>query len=156
MDSDCQQECVSGIRSLSLAPSKWFLPPMAPIEPVRRTAVSRAVLRIVTQVWLLVLVVGSLQPARPRFVTGVHREIHWLAFAGAEVFMLCLSRTRRQGILATSAILLLGVSLEVLQHLIYRNPMEWRDTGDDGLAILVAFALYQLTAARKPRADPRP
>jgi hypothetical protein len=33
--------------------------------------------------------------------------------------------------------------------------MEWRDIGDDGFAILVAFALYYLTGSRKPKPDQR-
>ena len=45
-------------------------------------------------------------------------------------------------------VFLLGLSLEYLQHLIYRNPMEWRDVRDDTLAILAAFALYQFARWR--------
>jgi hypothetical protein len=127
----------------------------APDEPVKRTAVSRAVLRIVAGVWLALLIVGSLQPARPGIVTGLHREIHWLAFAGAALLLFSLSRTRRQRILGALTIFLLGFSLELLQHLIYRNRLEWRDIADDGLAILLAFALYRLTGAWKPRPDPQ-
>ena len=62
-----------------------------------------------------------------------------------------LSTTRRQEIFRTFAIFFLGLSLEFLQHLIYRNPLEWRDIADDGVAILVAFALYRLARSRKPR-----
>jgi hypothetical protein len=67
-----------------------------------------------------------------------------------------LSSTRSQEILRAFAIFFLGISLEVLQHLIYRNPLEWRDIADDGVAILVAFALYRLTGAWKLGADPPP
>ena len=84
-------------------------------------------------------------------VTGYHREIHWLAFAGGALLLFLLCSTRRQEILRAFAIFALGLSLEVLQHLIYRNPLEWRDIFDDGIAILVAFALYRLARSRKPR-----
>ena len=121
-----------------------------------RIAAPRLVLRIVTRLWIALLIVGSLQPSRPGVVTGHHREIHWVAFAGAAFLLFSGSSTRRQQILRAFAIFLLGASLEVLQHLIYRNHMEWRDIADDGVAILVAFALYRLTGGWKLGSDPRP
>ena len=106
------------------------------------------------QAWILLLVVGSLQPSRPGSVVGLHREIHWLAFAGAAFLLLAASRNRRQEIRSTVALFLLGPPIEYLQHLIYRNPMEWWDVRDDTLTILAAFALYRLVGARKPAPDP--
>jgi hypothetical protein len=106
------------------------------------------IIRRITQAWLLLLIVGSLQPARPGPVVGLHREIHWLAFAGATFLLLLLSRNRRQEIRSAIGAFLLGLSLECVQHLIYRHPMEWRDVRDDTLAILAAFALYQFTRWR--------
>lgn len=121
------------------------------------------IIRRITQAWLLLLIVGSLQPARPGPVVGLHREIHWLAFAGATFLLLVLSRNRRQEIRSVIAACLLGLSLEYLQHLIYRNPMEWRDVRDDTLAVLVAFVLYRLAgtcravfAPRVAQRSPRP
>ena len=127
------------------------------MEPVKRTAISPIVLiRIVTIAWLTFLIVGSLQPARPSVVKSVHREIHWLGFAGPAILQFIVSRTRRQEVLSAFAIFLLGLSLEVLQHLIYRNSMEWLDVRDDGLAILAAFALYHLAGACKAASYPHP
>ena len=120
-----------------------------------RIAVPPLGLRIATRLWIALLIVGSLQPARPSVVTGHHRVIHWVAFAGAALLLFLLSTTRRQEILRAFSIFFLGVSLEVLQHLIGRNPLEWRDIGDDGVAILLAFALYRLTGGYKPASDPR-
>ena len=108
----------------------------------------RVAFRIVVQVWLILLIVGSLQPARPSLVIAYHRELHWLAFAGAAFLVLLLSRNRRQEIRSAIGAFLLGLSLECVQHLIYRHPMEWRDVRDDTLAILAAFALYQFTRWR--------
>ncbi len=124
---------------------------MAPEETVRRTAVSPAVLRIAAWAWIALLIAGSLQPARPSLVRDLHREIHWVAFLGAALLLFSLSKTRLREILRAGTIFLLGGTLEVLQHLIYRNHLEWRDIADDGLAILAAFALYRLTGAWKPR-----
>jgi hypothetical protein len=117
--------------------------------------VRRPVFRIAALLWILLLTVGSLQPARPRVVKRVHREIHWVGFAGAAVLLFCQSRTRREEIVAAAATVLLGVSLEFLQHVIYRGSMEWRDIGDDGLAVLLAFALYRMAAAWRITPDPR-
>ena len=135
-------------------------PQTAPVDlalvEAGRIAVPPLVLRIVTRLWIALLIVGSLQPSRPGVVTGHHREIHWVAFAGAAFLLFSVSSTRRQQILRAFAIFILGVSLEFLQHLIYRNRMEWRDIADDGVAILAAFALYRLTGASKLGPDPRP
>jgi hypothetical protein len=128
---------------------------MTPVEPVRRTAVSRAVLRIIAKIWFALLIVGSLQPARPDIVVLAHREIHWVAFGGAAFLLFSLSQTRRQEILRACIIFFLASSLEVIQHLINRNRMEWRDVRDDGFAILAAFALYLLAGAWKPTPDPQ-
>jgi hypothetical protein len=115
-----------------------------------RRIVSRVVLYLVARVWLALLIIGSLQPSRPGIVTGLHREIHWIAFGGATVLLLSLSRTHLREILAAFTIFFLGLSLEVLQHLIYRNPVELTDIRDDGLAVLAALTLYYLTGAWKP------
>ncbi len=84
---------------------------------------------------------------------GLHRGVHWVAFAGAAFLLLALSRNRRQQVRTAFAVFLLGLSLEFLQHLLYRNVMEWWDVRDDTLAILAAFALYQLIRVRKPAAE---
>jgi hypothetical protein len=104
------------------------------------------------QGWILFLIAASLQPARPGpLVTHVslHRGVHWLAFAGAAFLLLVLSRNRRQQVRNSIAVVLLGLSLEYLQHLMYRNVMEWWDVRDDFLAVLVVFGLYRLIGAGK-------
>lgn len=122
------------------------------LYPIRgkRAANFSNILRIVARIWLALLIVGSLQPARPGILKGNHRPVHYVAFAGATLLLLASAYTRRQKVLSAIGVFFLGISLEFLQHLIYRNPMEWRDIGDDGLAILAALALYYLTGAWKP------
>jgi hypothetical protein len=128
-------------------------PPVAPApeETVRRAAVSPAILRTVAWAWIAILIAGSLQPARPSLVRDLHREIHWVAFLGAALLLFALAKTRLKEMLWAGTVFLLGGSLEVMQHLIYGNHLEWRDIADDGLAVLAAFALYRLTGAWKPR-----
>jgi len=125
-------------------------------EPIRRSAVSRFAVRTAAWIWIALLVAGSLQPSRPGATQRFHREIHWVAFAGAALLLFALSKTRRREILGACTIFLLGASLELAQHLIYRNYLEWHDIADDALAVLVAFALYRLTGAWKPRLDRSP
>jgi hypothetical protein len=115
-------------------------------------ASTRTFIRRIAQIWFLLVVVGSLQPARPVMVVGLHaaglhRYTHWLAFAGSAFLLLLLSRNRRQEFQGVVATCLLGLSLEYLQHFTYRNPMEWVDVRDDTAAILAAFALFRLSLA---------
>jgi hypothetical protein len=130
------------------------LPPdFSPIRQGLPKACPPRLLRIVAWLWVGLLIAGSLQPARASLVTGHHRGIHWLAFGGGALLLFPLSNTRRKQILCAFAIFLLGISLEILQHFIYRNSLEWRDIADDGVAILLAFALYRLAGARKPGSE---
>lgn len=101
----------------------------------------------VTQIWIAILIVGSLQPSRPERVAGLHREIHWVAFAGAAWLALLFSRTRRDEVRNMIAVCCLGVLLEWLQNLLYRKGMEWLDVGDDILATIVTFAVYRSARA---------
>jgi hypothetical protein len=65
---------------------------------------------------------------------------------GAAFWLLLLSWNRRQEIRGVIGAFLLDLSLEGLQHLIYRNPTESRNASvrDNTLA---AFALYRLAGA---------
>jgi hypothetical protein len=116
-----------------------------PARPLKR----RPILLRLAQAWILALIAGSLQPARPAPVRGLHSAIHWLAFAGTTSLLLLLCRNRREEIRAVAATCLMGLSLEYLQHVIYRNAMEWRDVRDDTLAVLAALTLYHLAGVCK-------
>ena len=89
---------------------------------------------------------------------GLHREIHWLAFAGAAFLLLLLSRNRREEILGVLGTCFLAISLEYLQHRIFvpHDPMEWHDVRDDALGVMLALALYRLAGFRARRATRGP
>lgn len=102
------------------------------------------IIRLITQASLMMMIVGSLQPARPGTLVAHHRGIHFLAFGGVAFLLLLRSRNRRQEIHIVVAMCLLGLSLEFLQHLIYHKAMEWWDVRDDSLASVGAFLLYRV------------
>jgi len=115
----------------------------------------REIILRTAQAWILLLIVGSLQPVRPRpvlvSVVSLHRLIHWLAFSGASLLLLYLCRTRAQEIRSVLSVFFLGLFLEYAQHLIYHNPIEWWDVRDDAFAILAALVIYRFTrACRRP------
>jgi hypothetical protein len=91
---------------------------------------STVLIRRIAQAWLLLLVIGSLQPARPGPVHAMHREIHFLAFGGTAFLLLLVTRSRREEMGVVLGGCLLGLSLEYLQHLFYHNVMEWWDVRD--------------------------
>jgi peptidoglycan/LPS O-acetylase OafA/YrhL len=113
-------------------------------------------IRRVAQAWLLLLVVGSLQPSRPGPVHAHHRAVHFAAFGGGAFLLLLLARSRREELRAAIAVCLLGLCLEFLQHVVYGNVMEWWDVRDDTLAVLGAVFVYyigarlQLSRAARP------
>ena len=111
-------------------------------RPTRAQAI-----RLIAQVSLLLLVIGSLQPGRPGPLHAIHREIHYAAFGGTTLLLLLLCRTRLEEVRVVVAACFLGLSLEYLQHLIYHNPAEWWDVRDDAFAILAAFVAYYLGRA---------
>jgi hypothetical protein len=127
---------------LALLPSVWDLRPVRALNPT--------IIRRVTQVWLAVLILGSLQPARPKPVVSMHLGIHLLGFGGAVFLLLLLADNLLREIRAVVGMCLLGLTVELLQHLMYGNVMEWWDVRDDALAILTAWALYRLVWKVRP------
>ena len=101
-------------------------------------------------VWVAALVLVSLQPARPSAGTSLsllHRPFHFVAFA---VTALLLCRWLRNAGKAMVATILLGFAIELLQHLIYRNPIEWWDVRDDAMAAAGALLLASWLARPIP------
>ena len=118
----------------------------------------RRYLRVITLLWFALLILGSIQSARPSAISPFHSEIHWIAFGVGTGLLLLVSRRRLQQALSALAVLVLAVSIEFLQHLIYRSAIEWRDVRDDALAILATILLYALLSdirkGLKPSDDP--
>ena len=117
--------------------------------------------------WVGGLIAVSLQPWRPQAATalaGFHRPFHLAAFALTALvlwrffdvaggsFLPRRFPSARGWIHALLATIVLGGIIEVLQHLIYRNPMEWGDVRDDALSAIAAIlAVHAARAARTVR-----
>ena len=109
---------------------------------------TRAQLTRILQMWIFLFAAGSLQPFRPKglHAAGPHRALHIGVFAGTALVLVALSEGRRQKLGRAFALAGLGLFLEFAQHIFYRNPMEWWDVRDDTLAIVLAYASYQLVS----------
>jgi hypothetical protein len=111
----------------------------------------------------------SLQPARPSGASelhSLHRPFHFLAFALTTFVLWRFFAAIRSpfppsrgfapsGLTSFVATFALGWLIEALQHFIYRNPMEWWDVRDDGLAALGALLVgsvvrYALATRKHP------
>ena len=104
------------------------------------------------------MVAISLQPVRPHhggFLAGLHRPTHFFLFGVTALILwrlfVSVNWPRAPKVLAARAWLVailstaaLGMAIEALQHLIYRNRMEWWDVRDDSLAAIAAVLLLLL------------
>jgi hypothetical protein len=106
-------------------------------------------LQYASVIWLLLLVIGSLW-GDAKFALHTHRGenglrhriLHVLGFGFTALWLLFLSRSGRQQILVLLGVFCLGLSLEVIQSLTYRNAFEWWDVRDDLYGIIVGFVLF--------------
>lgn len=102
----------------------------------------RVTLRWAGAAWILLLVVISLQPLRPRATirgTSAHVVVHILAFGLAAAAPLRLSVSRLQLWLRTLYLLGLAAGIEIGQAVIYHQHTEWTDFEADGIGITIAL-----------------
>ena len=106
-------------------------------------------LRRIASIWIVCLVVISLQPYRPlgngQSPSTIHRIEHLIAFATTGLLLLALSRSRKSEWAAALSILCLAAGIETGQHLIYRGAFEWWDVRDDAIGFVIAAILNRWT-----------
>jgi VanZ family protein len=107
--------------------------------------VNRTILRWFTTVWVICLIVASLQPYRPEATKGhhsfPHQIEHVVVFGATGLLFLGLARTRREDWIAVAGVVVLGLFIEATQLLLYQTPegFEWWDVRDDTIAALLAW-----------------
>ena len=128
--------------------------------------------KLIAWLWTAAVVAISLQPLRPHHgsaLSRMHRPLHFLLFGITALILwrlfvsvdwpripkLFAARPWLVALLSTAA---LGTAIELLQHLIYRDRMEWWDVRDDSLAAIGAVLLILLARCAtgpllRPRAD---
>ena len=115
--------------------------------------------KLIAWLWTAAVVAISLQPLRPHHgsaLSRMHRPLHFLLFGITALILwrlfvsvdwpripkLFAARPWLVALLSTAA---LGTAIELLQHLIYRDRMEWWDVRDDSLAAIGAVLPIMLT-----------
>lgn len=114
---------------------------------------TRAVLRRVAIVWVICLVILSLQPVRPAGTRGrvpKHQIEHVVAFGATAILLMALARRRKQEWIAAAGVVGLATAIEFCQLMIYRMPVgfEWWDVREDSIGIGLALGLIRWTRVR--------
>lgn len=107
----------------------------------------RARYRTAALIWSLALLIGSLQPSRPAHIHfgTIHHMAHILGFGLLAVLLAAASSNRdRVSYWPPAAVFVFGLTIELLQHWLYRIPLEWCDVRDDAIGIVAFTVLYQL------------
>jgi VanZ family protein len=118
--------------------------------------VNRRALRWFATVWVICLIVASLQPYRPEATRGHHSYKHQIehvvVFGATGIIFLALARNRREDWTAVGGVIVLGLFIETAQFLIYRMPegFEWWDVREDTVGALIAFAIITRLKPRVP------
>jgi VanZ family protein len=107
--------------------------------------VKRTFLVRIAPFWVAGLVVASFQPWRPggRHGASIHDVLHFLAYFSTALLLALIARSVRQRIYASSAIIVLGIAIECVQHSLNRGPFEWGDLASDACAAFLACLLAQ-------------
>ncbi len=113
-------------------------------------AVPRGVLVRIAPLWVVGVVLISLQGYRPKAAQTpvLHRGFHFLAFGATALLMLFIAQTPRQRLLAAFGVMGLGIAIETAQHCIFGTPLEWWDVRDNALAVAVVWLMVRAVRVR--------
>ncbi len=111
---------------------------------------TRGRLQFLATVWIVGLLVVSLQPWRPQGESQsiIHNVGHAASFGTAGLMLFALSRDARQVLAAALTVFCLAVAIETSQHLLYKNPFEWWDVRDDTIGVAFAWMLIRWTGIK--------
>jgi hypothetical protein len=94
------------------------------------------------------------KPSRQIMAKRNHRLAHWIAFGVLSFFLALLGKSSSRRIAAFVGIAAFGALIELLQHVIYINPLETWDIRDDIYGALAGFlgATVMIAVDRRRRA----
>jgi VanZ family protein len=117
---------------------------------------NRIALRWIASVWVICLIVASLQPVRPPNIKEgsnfyKHQVLHVVMFGATALLFLALGRKRGDDWKAAAAVVCLAAAIELAQLLIYRMPFgyEWWDVREDTIGVAIAMLLDRRTGVRR-------
>jgi hypothetical protein len=105
--------------------------------------------------WKIALGTTTLETvhAQTGSVTLEHRLWHYVAF-GVSIWLLLLPETKRwREFYIVACVMVLGLAIELLQHLIFGNRFEWWDMRDDWVGIIITFIGRQWWRDRSPNLE---
>jgi hypothetical protein len=135
--------------------------PLCPVlSSVLPRFLSARALRIFTWVWIACVIVGSLLPGSAKDFIGTtnveryrapydvdglaHRIWHFGVFGFTAVLLLVQAPNTRRHLYAVLGTFVFGVSLELLQYLVFGGVFEWWDVRDDAIGVAGAFLLFRV------------
>jgi hypothetical protein len=137
--------------------------PMTSTVGFRRNSISvhsrQATYRLATLLWAAALLIASLQPWRaPNFHFSIaHHVAHFLGFGVLAFFATVgFGKASRISLWPAAASFLFGFSIEFLQHLQNRKPIEWHDVRDNAIGIIVLTACCHMVYRRTANAEKGP
>ncbi len=115
----------------------------------------RTALRWFTAIWIICLIVASLQPVRPPDTKEggnfyKHQIMHVTMFGATALILLALGRRRGDDWRAAAVTVALAIAIEAAQLAIYRMPFgfEWWDVREDTIGVVLAMLLDRRTGVR--------
>ena len=115
---------------------------------------TRTVLQKAALLWVICLVLFSLQPLRPEGTRGrgvlLHQIEHVVIFAATGVLLVTLGRSKSEEWLALLCVVALAGAIEAAQLAIYRMELgfEWWDVRDDSIGALFGLIAVRLIPVR--------
>jgi len=116
------------------------------VLPIKLT---RPLLKRISVIWIVCLIIASLQPFRAPTTRGrtshKHQIEHVVVFGATALLLLALARTRKEEAKAIAGVICLATAIEISQFLIYRLPaFEWWDVREDTIGAAIALLIHQI------------
>jgi hypothetical protein len=119
-------------------------------KPAHRRSREKAVSIAFASAVILAVAIVSFLPGNDKYFLHTHGRYHsWghlLAFSVIGFGVARIAHSFRGRVLFLFSALLLGLAIEYVEHVAYRNPLEWKDVLVDALGVLCGTLLAILMA----------